>query len=90
MLLPFGICLYAQLQLRLSERAARGIDTARTTDSGHLARRSHTAILSLEDTLIFLVAAAPAGQQYRKHTDRLEGIDRPDEQRVYHLNSLSL
>jgi hypothetical protein len=58
--------------------------------TGHLARRSYTAILSLEDTLIFLVAAAPGGQQYRKHTDRLEGIDRPDEQRVYHLNSLSL
>ena len=53
-------------------------------------RRSHTAIPLAGRQLIFLVAATPRGQQNNKHTDRLEGIDRPDEQRVYHLNSLSL
>jgi len=84
--LPSGVCLYAsRTQLEgLSERAARGIRHLVRPTSGAV-----EAILSLGDTLVFLVAA-PGRQQHNKHTDRLEAIDRPDNERVYLLSSLPL
>ena len=94
-LLPFGICLFApncDLEAE-AERTGRAWYSTQLLVrlTGHLALSIiDEAILSLGDTLVFLVAAAPGGQQNNKHTDRLEGIDRRSEQRVCLLNGLPL